>query len=201
MQPQVENFSSYQSHAKSPPSYEQCMMIEEGNSSNHSRTCQQAIALFLLLFLIVLIFCWIALLLDGSQEYKDSHNYHSTSSTTPSFKAIQQYRRDPLTLNISGTKWWSYMTAVYYILPKKLWKLMSYQRAYRGTLMYWEDFTKQRVFARIKWMNTNCLIVLISIGGKISLKPLNHSVGNMMVVELVFNGHRLKRKRREEKNC
>ena len=48
--------------------------------------------------------------------------------------------------------------------------------------------------------NPNCLIVLNSIGGKVSLKPLNHSVGNMLVVELVFNGHRLKRKRREEKN-
>ena len=73
---QVENFVSYQTHAKSPPSYQQCMMmlsppgaqivVEEDNFSNHSRTCQQAIALFLLLFLILLIFCWIALLLDGT---------------------------------------------------------------------------------------------------------------------------------------
>ena len=74
---QVENFVSYQTHAKSPPSYQQCMMMlsppgaqivveEEDNFSNHSRTCQQAIALFLLLFLILLIFCWIALLLDGT---------------------------------------------------------------------------------------------------------------------------------------
>ena len=71
---QVENFVSYQTHAKSPPSYQQCMMMmsppgaqiveEDDNISNHSRTCQQAIALFLLLFLILLIFCWIALLLD-----------------------------------------------------------------------------------------------------------------------------------------
>ena len=108
---QVENFSSYQTHAKSPPSYQQCMMImsppgaqiveeeEDDNFSNHSRTCQQAIALFLLLFLLLLIFCWIALLLDGNQEYKDSHNYHSTSSSAPSFKAIHQYRRDLLTPN------------------------------------------------------------------------------------------------------
>ena len=43
---QVENFSSYQTHAKSPPSYQQCMMMmtppgaqiveEEDNFSNHS---------------------------------------------------------------------------------------------------------------------------------------------------------------------
>ena len=104
---QVENFASYRTHAKSPPSYQQCMMMlsppgaqivveeeDDDNFSNHSRTCQQAIALFLLLFLILLIFCWIALLLDGNQEYKDSHNYHSTSSSAPSFKAIQQYQRD-----------------------------------------------------------------------------------------------------------
>ena len=108
---QVEN----QTHAKSPPSYQQCMMLsklppgaqmveEEDNFSNHSRTCQQAIALFLLFFLLLLIFCWIALLLDGSQEYKDSHNYHSTSSTTPSFKAIQQYQRDLLTPTFSEQK-------------------------------------------------------------------------------------------------
>ena len=74
---QVENFVSYQTHAKSPPSYQQCMMMmsppgaqiveEDDNISNHSRTCQQAIALFLLLFLLLLIFCWIALLLDGNQ--------------------------------------------------------------------------------------------------------------------------------------
>ena len=107
---QVENFASYRTHAKSPPSYQQCMMMlsppgaqivveeeDDDNFSNHSRTCQQAIALFLLLFLILLIFCWIALLLDGNQEYKDSHNYHSTSSSAPSFKAIHQYQRDLLT--------------------------------------------------------------------------------------------------------
>ena len=74
---QVENFSSYQTHAKSPPSYQQCMMMmsppgaqiveeEDDNISNHSRACQQAIALFLLFFLLLLIFCWIALLLDGT---------------------------------------------------------------------------------------------------------------------------------------
>ena len=76
---QVENFSSYQTHAKSPPSYQQCMKLsklppgaqiveeeEDDNFSNHSRTCQQAIALFLLLFLLLWIFCWIALLLDGT---------------------------------------------------------------------------------------------------------------------------------------
>ena len=104
---QVENFASYRTHAKSPPSYQQCMMMlsppgaqivveeeDDVNFSNHSRTCQQAIALFLLLFLILLIFCWIALLLDGNQEYKDSYNYHSTNSSAPSFKAIQQYQRD-----------------------------------------------------------------------------------------------------------
>ena len=44
---QVENFVSYQTHAKSPPSYQQCMMMlsppgaqivieEEDNFSNHS---------------------------------------------------------------------------------------------------------------------------------------------------------------------
>ena len=77
---QVENFASYRTHAKSPPSYQQCMMMlsppgaqivveeeDDDNISNHSRTCQQAIALSLLLFLILLIFCWIALLLDGNQ--------------------------------------------------------------------------------------------------------------------------------------
>ena len=75
---QVENFASYRTHAKSPPSYQQCMMMlsppgaqieeeDDDNFSNHSRTCLQAIALFLLLFLILLIFCWIALLLDGNQ--------------------------------------------------------------------------------------------------------------------------------------
>ena len=73
---QVENFASYRTHAKSPPSYQQCMMImsppgaqiveEDDNISNHSRACQQAIALFLLFFLLLLIFCWIALLLDGT---------------------------------------------------------------------------------------------------------------------------------------
>ena len=109
---QVENFPSYQTHAKSPPSYQQCMMmlsppgaqiVEEDNFSNHSRTYQQAIALFSLLFLILLIFCWIALLLDGTLfwyfdteklflllhfiEYKESHNYQSTSSSAPSFKS------------------------------------------------------------------------------------------------------------------
>ena len=88
---QVENFSSYQTHAGSPPSYQQCMMlsrlppiysvrthdnekimkspssaqIEEDNFSNHARTCQQAIGLCLLLFFLMIIFCWIALLLDG----------------------------------------------------------------------------------------------------------------------------------------
>ena len=111
---QVENFSSYQTHAKSPPSYQQCMKLsklppgaqiveeeEDDNFSNHSRTCQQAIALFLLLFLLLWIFCWIALLLDGNQEYKESHNYHSTSSSAPSFKAIHQYQRDFLTPTIS----------------------------------------------------------------------------------------------------
>ena len=115
---QVENFASYRTHAKSPPSYQQCMMMlsppgaqivveeeDDVNFSNHSRTCQQAIALFLLLFLILLIFCWIALLLDGTLfwyfdtekmflllllhfvEYKESHNYQSTSSSAPSFKS------------------------------------------------------------------------------------------------------------------
>ena len=111
---QVENFASYRTHAKSPPSYQQCMMMlsppgaqieeeDDDNFSNHSRTCQQAIALFLLLFLILLIFCWIALLLDGTLfwyfdteklflllhfvEYKESHNYQSTSSSAPSFKS------------------------------------------------------------------------------------------------------------------
>ena len=109
---QVENFASYRTHAKSPPSYQQCMMMlsppgaqieeeDDDNFSNHSRTCLQAIALFLLLFLILLIFCWIALLLDGNQEYKDSHNYHSTSSSAPSFKAIHQYQCDLLTPTIS----------------------------------------------------------------------------------------------------
>ena len=44
---QVENFASYRTHAKSPPSYQQCMMMlsppgaqivveEEDNFSNHS---------------------------------------------------------------------------------------------------------------------------------------------------------------------
>ena len=111
---QVENFASYRTHAKSPPSYQQCMMMlsppgaqieeeDDDNFSNHSRTCQQAIALFLLLFLILLIFCWIALLLDGTLfwyfdteklflllhfvDYKESHNYQSTSSSAPSFKS------------------------------------------------------------------------------------------------------------------
>ena len=76
---QVENFSSYQTHAKSPPSYQQRMKLsklppgaqiveeeEDDNFSIHSRTCQQAIALFLLLILLLWIFCWIALLLDGT---------------------------------------------------------------------------------------------------------------------------------------
>ena len=89
---QVESFSSYQIHAESPPSYQQCMMlsklppiyavrtqdnekimkipssaqIEEDDFSNHARTCQQAIGLFLLLFFLMIIFCWIALLLDGN---------------------------------------------------------------------------------------------------------------------------------------
>ena len=79
----------------SPPGAQ--IVVEEeddDNFSNHSRTCQQAIALFSLLFLLLLIFCWIALLLDGNQEYKDSYNYHSTNSSAPSFKAIQQYQRD-----------------------------------------------------------------------------------------------------------
>ena len=109
---QVENFSSYQTHAKSPPSYQQCMMMlsppgaqieeeDDDNFSNHSRTCQQAIALFLLFFLLLLIFCWIALLLDGNQEYKDSHNYPSTIISAPSFKAIHQYQCDLLTPTIS----------------------------------------------------------------------------------------------------
>ena len=50
----------------SPPGAQIVEEEEDDNFSNHSRTCQQAIALFLLLFLLLWIFCWIALLLDGT---------------------------------------------------------------------------------------------------------------------------------------
>ena len=95
LEDQVVNFSSYQIHVGSPPSYQQCMVLsklppsfsvrtqnyenfmkrpssalieeeEDDDFSTHSRTCQEAIALFLLLYFLMIIFCWIAVLLDGS---------------------------------------------------------------------------------------------------------------------------------------
>ena len=87
---QVISFSSYQTHAGSLPSYQQCMMLSHippnyavrtqnseklmkrpssaqiDEEEDNSRTCQEAIALFLLLYFLMIIFCWIAVLLDGS---------------------------------------------------------------------------------------------------------------------------------------
>ena len=81
LEDQVVNFSSYQTHVGSPPSYQQCMVLsklppsfsvrtqnyenfmkrpssalieeeEDGDLSTHSRRCQEAIVLF---FIIVLL--------------------------------------------------------------------------------------------------------------------------------------------------